>query len=127
VMKLFPGTKYAALAAYDLLDNKLCGDWQGLPKCPEMETGLYAKYAQQYPDSPKAPEALYNAVYRQAVLVTMYNVQDESKRAEAASQHAQELAKALQDRYAQSDFAARAASIAYRVKQGIAIYGSDRD
>ncbi len=65
VMKTFPGGGVAALAAYDLLDNKLCGDWQGLPKCPEMETNLYVKYAQQYPDSPKAPEALYNAVYRQ--------------------------------------------------------------
>jgi hypothetical protein len=127
VIKFYPGSKFAGLASYELLDNKLCGDWQGLPKCPEMETSLYAKYAQQFPDSPKAPEALYNAVYRQGVLVTMYNVQDESKRAAAASQHAQDLAKTLKERYPQSDFAARAASIAYRVQQGIAIYGSDRD
>jgi hypothetical protein len=127
VIKLYPGTKYAGMASYELLDNKLCGDWQGLPKCPEMETNLYVKYAQQFPDSPKAPEALYNAVYRQGVLVTMYTVQDEKKRAAAAAQRAQDLAKNLKDRYPQSDFAARAASIAYRVQQDIAIYGNDRD
>ena len=83
VMKLYPGTKFAGMASYELLDNKLCGDWQGLPKCPEMETNLYVKYAQQFPDSPKAPEALYNAVYRQGVLVTMYTVQEEARRAAA--------------------------------------------
>jgi hypothetical protein len=127
VMKNYPGTKFAALAAYDLIDNKLCGDWQGLPKCPEMETGLYTKYAQQYPDGPKAAEALYNAVYRQGVLVTMYKVQEDRKRADAAAQRTQSLAQDLKQRYPKTDFAARAQSIAFRVAQGIPIYGSDRD
>jgi outer membrane protein assembly factor BamD (BamD/ComL family) len=127
VMKNYPGTRFAALAAYDLIDNKLCGDWQGLPKCPEMETNLYQKYAQQFPDSPKAAEALYNAVYRQGVVVTMYTVQEEPKRAQAAVQRTQALAQELTDRYPKSDFAARGASIAFRVSQGIAVYGTDRD
>ena len=127
VMKNYPGSKFAALAAYDLIDNKLCGDWQGLPKCPEMETGLYQKYAQQYPDSPKAAEALYNAVYRQGVLVTMYNVQEDRKRADAAAQRTQALAQDLKQRYPKTDFAARGQSIAFRVAQGIPIFGSDRD
>src|ERR1700722_17169043 len=127
VMKMYPGTKVAALAAFDILDNKLCGDWQGLPKCPEMEANLYQKYAQQFPDSPKAPEALYNAVYRQGVVVTMYTVQEDRKRAQAAAQRTQALAQELKDRYPKSDFAPRGASIAFRVSQGIAIYGTDRD
>jgi hypothetical protein len=127
VMKMYPGTRFAALAAYDLIDNKLCGDWQGLPKCPEMEANLYQKYAQQFPDSPKAAEALYNAVYRQGVVVTMYNVQEEPKRAQAAVQRTEALAQELKDRYPKSDFAARGSSIAFRVSQGIAIYGTDRD
>ncbi|HXC95764.1 MAG TPA: hypothetical protein VNU92_08680 [Edaphobacter sp.] len=127
VMKNYPGSKFAALAAYDLLDNKLCGDWQGLPKCPEMETNLYLKYAQQYPDGPKAPEALYNAVYRQGVIVTMYNVQEDRKRSQAAAQRTQTLAQELKDKYPKSDFAARGSSVAFRVAQGIPIYGSDRD
>jgi hypothetical protein len=127
VMKTYPGSKYAALAAYDLLDNKLCGDWQGLPKCPEMETGLYQKYAQQYPDGPKAAEALYNAVYRQGVAVTMYAVQEDRKRSQAAAQRTQALAQELKEKYPKTDYAARGSSIAFRVAQGIPIYGSDRD
>ena len=127
VIKQYPGTKYAALAAYDLLDNKLCGDWQGLPRCPETEAGLYEKYADKYPDSPKAPEALYNATYRQSVLVEMYMADDNRKRSEAAAAAAQSLAKEMQAKFPQSDFSARAASLAYRVQQGINVYGSDRD
>jgi outer membrane protein assembly factor BamD (BamD/ComL family) len=127
VMKLYPGSKFAALAAYDLLDNKLCGDWQGLPKCPELEAVLYEKYADRYPDSPKAPEALYLAAYREGVLVEMYQVQDERKRSEQAAAAAQALAGELKQRYPQTDYAARAASIAYRVQQGIPVYGNDRD
>jgi len=127
VMKLYPGSQFAALAAYDLLDNKLCGDWQGLPKCPEMEAGLYQKYAQQYPDGPKAAEALYNAVYRWGVVVTMYAVQEDNKRSQAAAQRTEGLAQDLKERYPKTDYATRGASIAFRVSQGIPIYGSDRD
>jgi hypothetical protein len=127
VMKMYPETKYAALAAYDLLDNKLCGDWQGLPKCPEMESGLYEKYAQRYPDGPKAAEALYNATYRQGVAVTMYTVQDDRKRAQEAGQRATALAQELKEKYPQSDFTARASAIAYKVQQQIPIFGDDRD
>jgi hypothetical protein len=127
VMKQFPNTKFAAMAAYDLIDNKLCGDWQGLPKCPEMEAGLYEKYAGRYPDSPKAAEALYNATYREGVLVEMYQVQEEKKRSDAAAANVQGLASELKQRYPQSDYAARAASIAYRVAQQIPVYGNDRD
>ena len=127
VMKAYPGTKYAALAAYDLIDNKLCGDWQGLPKCPEMEAGLYEKYADRYPDSPKAAEALYNATYREGVLVEMYLVEENRKRSEQAAASVQGLAAELKQKYPQTDYAARAASIAFRVAQGIPVYGNDRD
>ena len=127
IIKNYPGTKYAAMAAYEMLDNKLCGDWQGLPKCPEMESGLYQKYAKEYPDSPKAAEALYNATYREGVVVTMYMVQEDKKKADAAAARAQTLAEEVKAKYPQSDYAARAVSIAYRVQQGIPIYGNDRE
>jgi hypothetical protein len=125
--KLYPGSRQAMLAAWDLLDNKLCGDWQGLPKCPEMEANLYLKYAGQYPESPKAEEAMYDAVYRKGVLVSMYLVQDDRKRSEDAARQVQGLADEMKDRFARSDYTARAMSVAYRVKQGIPIFGSDRD
>ncbi|MGF7180990.1 hypothetical protein [Tunturiibacter psychrotolerans] len=127
VIKTYPGSEFAARAAFDLLDNKLCGDWQGLPKCPEMETGLYVKYAQQFADGPKAAEALYNAVYRQGVVVTMYLVQEDRKRSDEAAKRMQALAMDLKGRYPKSEFAARGESLAFRVSQGIPIYGSDRD
>jgi hypothetical protein len=127
VIKNFPSTKYAAMAAYDLLDLKLCGDWQGLPKCPEMEANLYEKYVQQYPDSPRAPEALYNATYRSGVTVTMYTVEENRKKAEAAAAKTQALAEQMKTKYPQSDYTARAASIAFKIQQGVVIYGNDRD
>src|SRR5437667_8639023 len=95
VVKNSPSSKYAEQAAFAMLDNKLCGDWQGLPKCPEMETGLYEKYAAQFPDGPKTAEALYNAAYRQGVLVTMYTVEENRKKAEAASARTQSIAQEL--------------------------------
>jgi outer membrane protein assembly factor BamD (BamD/ComL family) len=57
----------------------------------------------------------------------MYTVQEDLKRAQAAAQRTQALAQELKDRYPKSDFAARGTSIAFRVSQGIAIYGTDRD
>jgi hypothetical protein len=127
LMKKFPRSQYAAMAAYELLDNKLCGDWQGLPKCPEMEAGLYEKYAKQFPDGPKAAQAMYNAVYRQGVVVTMYTVQEDRKKAEAAVGRTLALADDLKARYPKSEYAARGAAIAFRVQQGIPVYGNDRD
>ena len=119
--------KYPALAAFDLIDAKLCGDWQGLPKCPEMEGNLYTKYAEQFPDGPKTAEALWNATYRQGVLVTMYTTEENRKKAEAAAARAHTLRDQMVSRFPASDYTARASSLVYRVEQGIAIYGSDRD
>ena len=57
----------------------------------------------------------------------MYIVQEDRKRSEAAVQRTQALAQELKDRYPKTDYAARGQSIAFRVSQGISIYGSDRD
>ncbi len=127
VMKQYPSSPFAARAAFTLLDNKLCGDWQGLPKCPEMEAGLYEKYAERYPGGPKSAEALYDAAYRQGVLVTMYNVQENSKRADGAAKSCDTIAQQMRTQYPQSDYTARAQSIAFRVKQDLPITGNDRD
>jgi hypothetical protein len=119
--------KYPALAAWDLLDARVCGDWQGLPKCPENELDLYLKYASQYPDGPKTPEALWNAAYRAGVLYSMYTADDNKKKAGLAAQRAKAIRDQLVSKFPQSDYSARAVSLVYRVEQGVPIYGSDRD
>src|SRR5438445_429036 len=45
VVKKFPHSKWADLAEYHFIENKLCGDWLGKPSCPEKETTLYEEYA----------------------------------------------------------------------------------
>ena len=127
VVKLFPNTPQAAKASFELIDNKLCGDWQGLPKCPEMESGLYEKYAEQHPGGVRSAEALYEAVFRQGTLVSMYEVEENHKRAAGAAAHTQALAQQIRAKYPDSDFTPRAEAIAFRVQQKIPVYGNDRE
>lgn len=125
--KKYPHTKWADLAAWDLLQNKICGDWQGSVKCPLKEADLYEKYTAEHPDSPKAAEGLYNAAWRMAAAGDMYAGDDDAKKAGDARSKAQELGKQVEARYPHTDYAARAATLVYKVEQSIPIYGSDRD
>lgn len=126
VTKLYPRTRQADLADFDLIDNKLCGDWQGATKCPEKESEIFEKYADEHPDSPRAARALYEATYRQAVLADMYGADGNDKKQEEAHAHARELAARLKDKYAQSDFTSRAATLVFKLDQGTPVYGIDR-
>ena len=127
VLKYFPGTKWADMAAFDLIDNKLCGDWQGSEKCPEQETVYYLKYVDEHPDSPNAAEALYDALWRQAAAGDMWQADGNPKRADEDRGHAKDLVNRLQQKYPQSAFTARAASLICKVDQGIPVYGSSRE
>jgi hypothetical protein len=127
IIKRFPGSKFADLAAYDMLDNKVCGDWQGSTKCPEKEAELYQKYADEHPNSPKAPEALYEAVYRLAAAGDIYAGDNNDKKAAEDRDHAKVVATRLQQKYPASDFSARAATLVYQMEQSIPIYGAERD
>lgn len=126
VIKFYPHTKQADMAAYALIDNKLCGEWQGQEKCPEKEAELYEKYATEHPDGPRTPKALYEAVYRNAVLVDMYNADNSDKKADGAKAHAHDLAGRLKDKFPLSDYASRAAALVFKLDQGIPVYGIDR-
>jgi len=127
IEKYFPHTKWSDLATYDKIDNKLCGDWQGSEKCPEKETDFYLKYVEEHPDSPKAPEALYKAAWRQAAAGDMWAADGNGKKADEDRGHARAIVQRLQEKYSQSEYAARGAGLIYKVEQGIPIYGSDRD
>jgi hypothetical protein len=124
VIKKFPHTKWADLAAYHLLDNKICGDWQGLPECPEREAELYEKYADEHPQSPTAAEALYNAAYRRAALVELYKTAGKVNKSPEAKAKAVAIAHRVISTYPQTDWAARAQTLVYMLDQGIPAYGN---
>jgi len=126
VIKLYPRTRQADLADYELIDNKLCGDWQGATKCPEKESEIFEKYAAEHPDSPRAARALYEATYRQAALSDMYAADGNDKRQAEAHNHARDLAARLKDKYSQTDYAWRAAALVYKLDQDVPVYGIDR-
>lgn len=127
VMKKYPGTKWADLAAFHLIENKLCGDWQGASKCPEKESEMYEKYAKEHPQSPAAPEALYNAAWRQSALIEIYKTEANLKKSGEAKNHALDFAQRIVSQYPQSDWANRAQTLIFDVQNSVATYGNATD
>ena len=124
VMKKFPGTKWAHLAAFHLIDNKLCGDWQGQSKCPQKEAEIYENYAKDYPQSPATPEALFQAAYRWSALIEIYKTEDNQKKTEEAKNRAIADAQKAMSQAGQSDWGPRSQRLLFMVQQGIPTYGN---
>jgi hypothetical protein len=128
VIKKYPGTRWADLAAFQLIDNKLCGDWQGSSKCPEKEADLYEKYAKEHTGSPVAAQALYNAAWRRSALIEIYKTEEEQKKSEEAKNRAVALAQQVVSQYPQqSDWATRAQRLIFLIQQSIPTYGNALD
>jgi hypothetical protein len=127
VIKKFPDTKWADMAAFALIDNKLCGEWQNSSKCPEKESELYIKYANEHPQSPKTAEALYNAAYRQSALIEIYRTEGQPKKSDVARAKATGLAQQVTAKYGQTDWGARAELLSFMMQQGIPTYGIAAD
>ncbi len=127
VMKKFPGTKWADKAAFHLIDNKICGDWVGASKCPEKEAALYEHYVEDRPQSPDAPEALYNAAWRRSALIEIYKTEANQKKSADARADALVLCRKITTSFPVSDFAPRATRLAYMVEHGIPTWGNTRE
>ncbi len=127
VMKKYPTSKWADLAAFHLLDNKVCGDWQGSSKCPDKEADLYEKYATERPQSPVVPEAIYNAAWRRAAMVDMLKTEEQPGKAVEARKRSMDLCQRLLQAYPQSDFAPRAQRLFFLLQQEIPVYGNVQD
>lgn len=125
VVKQYPRTRWAALAAFDLLDNKLCGDWQGTTQCPEKEAEAYEKYADDFPDGPRTAQALYQAAYRMAVLSDMYKSDRNDSKSKDAHNRARDLAEKLKAHFADSEYCWRAGALVYKLDEGVPVYGID--
>jgi hypothetical protein len=124
VEKKFPHTKWADLANYHRLENKLCTDWQAQSKCPEKETEYFTKYAEEHPDSPRAAEALYNAAYRYAALIDLYKSEGNAKKSEEVGPKAIALAQKVIAKNTSADWNARAQRLIYMVQNGVPVYGN---
>jgi hypothetical protein len=127
VIKKYPATKWADLAAFRLLENKLCGEWEGLSKCPDKEADLYENYAKEHPQSPASPEALYNAAWRRSALIEIYKTEPNQKKSAESKDRALALAQKVVSQYGQSDWALRTQRLIFYVQQGIPTYGNASD
>ncbi len=127
VLKKYSGTKWADLAGFRLLENKLCGDWEGLSKCPDKEADTYENYAKDHPQSPAAPEALYNAAWRRSALIEIYRKEPNQKKAMESKDRALALAQKVVSQYGQSNWASRAQRLIFYIQQGIPTYGNASD
>lgn len=127
VMKKFPGTKWADLAAFHLIENKLCGTWQGSSKCPEKEADMYEKYVTEHPQSPADAEALYDAAWRRSALIEIYKTENNAKKSEESRAKAIDLAQKVVSQYPQGDWASRAQLLIYMIQQQMPTYGDQTD
>ncbi|MGC2794202.1 MAG: hypothetical protein WA899_19440, partial [Candidatus Sulfotelmatobacter sp.] len=127
VIKKYPGTKWADLAAFRLIENKLCGEWEGLAKCPDKEADLYENYAKEHPESPAAPEALYDAAWRRSALIEIYKTEPNQKKSAESKDRAIALAQKVISQYGQSDWALRTERLIFYIQQGIPTYGNTAD
>lgn len=124
VIAKFPKTKQAQLAAYDLLEGKLCPEWRGLAECPEKESAMYEQYARENPQSPKAAEALYNAAWRQGALADIYRIDNKADKSDAARKKAIALAQQIVNQNAEGDWKPRAMDLLYKLEKKIPTFGS---
>ena len=124
VRKKFPGTRWAELAEYQMLDNKICTDWNGASKCPEKEAEVYQSYAGSHPGSSKAAEAQFNAAYRWAALISIYLTEGRPDKVAEAKKRALEAAHKLLEKNASPEWNARAERLLYMVQNGVPVYGN---
>jgi hypothetical protein len=124
VHKKFPGSKWADMAAFQMLENKMCGDWAGASKCPEKEAEIYEKYANEHPASPNAAEALYNAAYRWTAIMSIYTGEGKSAKVPDAQKRAAALAHKAIEKNTSPEWNAKAERLLYLIEKNVPIYGT---
>jgi len=118
----FRGTPWAARAAFQLIvEHFTCGSWFDKPQCVEKEMDRYRDYVKQYPAGPFSAQAAFDALYRAAAAWTLYQRSgphhDEGKAAHFRQEVADQAAT-LRRAYPATDWAARAALLAFNVAHG---------
>jgi hypothetical protein len=108
-----------------MIDNKLCGDWQAQSKCPEKEADIYENYAKEHPESPKLGEALYNAAWRYASLIEIYQTEGKAGNIKAAQQKSLSAAQRVLTSKATPDWTTRAQRLIYMIENNIPVFGNN--
>jgi hypothetical protein len=86
---------------------------------------MYLKYADEHPQSPKAPEALYKAAWRYSALISIYKANNDQKKADEAAQRSLTIAKKLVAQYLNDvDWSSRGERLIYMVTNKIPTFGS---
>jgi len=124
VHKKFPGTRWDDMAAFQMLENKLCGDWAAASKCPEKEAVVYEKYSNDHPNSPYAAEAYYDAAYRWASMMTIFTGEGQSAKVPEAQKRAAASAQKAIDKNASPEWNAKAERLLYMVDHNVPVYGT---
>lgn len=124
VKKKFPESKWAALADFAMIDNKLCGDWQLQSKCPVRESERYEEYVKEYPQSPRLQEALYQAARRRAALIQIFLTEGSKSKSDESRQRALTLAQRAVGVDATTDWGMRAQALVYKIEQQIPTFGN---
>ena len=112
------------MAAFQMLDNKMCGDWMGASKCPVKEAEIYEKYASEHPGSPNAAEAYYNAASRWAAVMTIYSGEGQSNKIPEAQKRAEAAAQKAIEKNASPEWNAKAERLLYMVQKNVPVYGT---
>ncbi len=122
VVSKYPKTQWAARAAYHLIVTHFtCGSWFEKPDCIGKEINQYDNYVKKYPESPRAAQAAYDAIYRAGIAWTIYRQRTKVANEQKAEQYQAEVAQraaAMETDYPNTDWAARAALEAFTVAQG---------
>ena len=84
---------------------------------PRKKSELYEKYAKEHEQSPSAPEALYDAAWRQSALIEIYKAEANLKKSEDAKNRSLALAQKIVGQYGQSDWSNRALTLIFSVQQ----------
>ncbi len=127
VIKKFPGSKWADLASFRMIDNKLCGDWEAASKCPDKEADIYEKYVKEHAQSPAAPEALYDAAWRRSALIDIYKTEANRKKSDESKTRALDLAQQVVSQYSQTDWALRAQTLIFYIQHDVPTFGNMND
>ena len=94
---------------------------------PRRNPRYYEKYAAEHPDGPRTAQALYQAVYRQAVLTDMYAADGNDKKSRRGPQPRPRPRRAgSKTSFRSRTTPARAAALVYKLDQGVPVYGIDQ-